>query len=489
MMIWLAKRRHLLLVLILAGFHMLVWERGLAGDGWGYFSTIESMIEDHDLDLTNNRYAVTNGIGYQASIGKWVAQYPPGLALFDAPMYLLGKLAYARGWVHPRIPEGKMRSAYKEVNAQTLTRIMFVVLSHNLYALLAIVLIDLTLRRLGFSDGWSALVTALAFFGSQLHFYAQNGMSHAVSTCWSAAAAAALAGICVQPEGRVRRWYRLGLAVGAVTIIRYAGVFFSFPVGLVLLVLYRGSFRRLIGHGLVFSAGMLSVLWVLPLYLKLQVGGYFASTYTPNWHFDPLNPPLWNMLFSPRHGFFWYHPFFLIVVGTLLWALVKGNYERPARRLFAGAALLGLAALGVLHGFWYSWWGDSYSQRYLTEAIPFLAPGIAIFLAHGRRAWRTAVALGLTALSYGFFLLSNAGLAYDAMENGPGMYISDYRIIFDQRMTLGQILHHLAHASFTFPAIERHALLILVAFVLVLVAYVALGRARPPRAGTAEGRA
>ena len=54
-----ARARHILLVLALAGFHMLVWERGLAGDGWGYYSTLESIVEDRDLDLTNNRYSVT----------------------------------------------------------------------------------------------------------------------------------------------------------------------------------------------------------------------------------------------------------------------------------------------------------------------------------------------------------------------------------------------------------------------------------------------
>jgi hypothetical protein len=467
---------------------MLVWERGLAGDGWGYFSTLESMIEDHDFDLTNNRYAVINGIGFHEKSQRWLAQYPPGLAIFDAPMYLLGKFAYARGWVRPSIPPEKMRTAYKQVNSQTLARIVFVILSHNLYALLAIVLIHLTLRRLGFSDGRAAFVTALAFFGSQLHFYAQNGMSHAVSTCMSAGTAAILAGICAEPEGRVGRWYRLGLTVGAGAIIRYPGALLSLPIGLALLVLYRKRFARLIGRGIVYSAGVLSVLWIIPAYLMLQLGDPFASTYTPHWHFDPVNPPLWNVLFNPRHGFFWFHPLFLLAVAGLVTVIAKGDAARPERRLFAGAGLLALAVLGTLHGTWFSWWGDSYSQRYVTEAIPFLAPGLAIFLTRGHRAWRWPLALGLTALSYGFFLLSNAGVVYDVMEGGPGQYLSDYRIIFDQRMTLGQIAHHIAQASFTLPAIERHAPLVLAAFVLILVAYAALGRVDRRSRGGPAGR-
>ncbi len=473
---FLARKRHLLLVLALAGFHMLVWERGLAGDGWGYFSTLESMIEDHDFDLTNNRYVVTNGIGFHQPTQRWLAQYPPGLALFDAPMYLLGEFAYEKGWVRPTIPPEKMRTAYKQTNSGTLTRIIFVVLSHNLYALLAIVLIDLTLLRLGFSEGEAAFAAALAFFGSQLHFYAQNGMSHAVSTCLSAGTAAILAGICAKPEGKTGRWYLLGLTVGGGAIIRYSGALFSLPVGLALLVLYRKKWAGLIGRGLVYSAGVLSLLWVMPAYLWLQVGDPFTSTYTPYWHFDPRNPPLLNVLFSPRHGFFWYHPFFLFAVGALIATVARGDRARPERRLFAGAGLLALAALASLHGYWFSWWGDSYSQRYVVEAVPFLAPGLAIFVTRGRRAWRVPLALALTALSYGFFLLSNAGLAYDAMENGPGMHLSDYRIIFDQQMTLGQILHRLARASFTLPILEHHTPLVVAGAAALLLAYGVLGR-------------
>jgi hypothetical protein len=473
---FLARKRHLLLVLLLAGFHMLVWERGLAGDGWGYFSTLESMIEDRDFDLTNNRYAVTNGIGFHEKTQRWVAQYPPGLAIFDAPMYMLGAFAYDRGWVRPAIPPEKMRAAYKEVDSRTLARIAFVVLSHNLYALLAIILIDVTLLRLGFSEGEAAFATALAFFGSQLHFYAQNGMAHAVSTCMSAGTAAILAGICGRPEGRAGRWYCLGLAVGAGAIIRYPGVLFSLPAALALLVLHRKSWAALIGRGLLFSAGLFSLLWILPVYLQLQLGDPFASTYTPHWHFDPTNPPLFNVLLNPRHGFFWFHPLFLLAVGAMVAAAVKGDRARPERRLFAGAGLLALAALATLHGYWFSWWGDSYSQRYVTEAIPFLAPGVAIFLAGGRRAWRAALALALTAVSYGFFLLSNAALVYDVMEGGPGQYLSDYRIILDQQMTLAQIGRRLAHASFTLPILQRHAALVGAGIALAALGYAALGR-------------
>ncbi len=482
----LAQWRHLLLVLVLAGLHMLVWERGLAGDGWGYFSTLESVIEDRDLDLTNNRYAVINGLSYNANVQRWVAQYPPGLALFDAPFYLAGKAAHATGWVRPQIDPARMRSAYEGVDAQTLTRILFVVLAHNVYAALALVLIHASLRRLGFRQGWAAFVTALCFFGSPLHFYAQNGMSHAVSCLMAAATAFVLAGICAQPLGAARRWFWLGVTVGGGAIVRYASGLLAIPAGLVLLVLEGRRWRRLVGRGLLFAAGLGAVIWILPVYLWLQVGDWFGSTYTPHWHVDPKAPPLYNVLLHARHGFLRYHPLFWLALAGIGVALLRSGIASPARRLFAGAGLAALVSLGTIYGVWFAWWGgDSYSQRFLTDAVPFLAPGLAIFLTRGRPPWRVSLALALTAVSYVFFLLSNAGLAYDVIPYGPGQTVSDYRYVLDQGLTLAEIWDRVTGASFTLPLLRRHATPLIALLALLLAGYAGLGRLA---AGPAGGR-
>ncbi len=486
----LARSRHILLVLALAGFHMLVWERGLAGDGWGYFSTLESMVEDHDFDLGNNRYEVINGLSYHAGVQRWVAQYPPGLAIFDAPFYMLGKLAYAQGWVRPAIAPGKMRAAYEKVTSETLALIIFVVLAHNVYALLTLLLIYATLRRLAFSPEWSAFVTALSFFASPLHFYAQNGMSHAVSCFAAAATARLLAGICVEPDGRARRWFWLGVTVGAGAIVRYASALLSVAVGLTLLAISWRRPARIVAQGLLYSAGLLAVIWILPVYLKLQVGEWFASTYSPHWHFDLKAPPLINVLVNPRHGFLLYHPlYWLAFAGTAVALFAREGVDR-ALRLMGGAALAVLVSLGLLYGFWFAWWGgDSYSQRFLTDAVPFFAPPLALFLARGRRTARVVAALCLTAVSYAFFLLSNAGLVYDVVPHGPGQTISDYRFVLDQGLTLSDVLAALARASFTLPALERHALPLGALVLLGLGTYAWLGRFahREATAGGAAG--
>ena len=489
-----ARARHILLVLAIAGFHMLVWERGLAGDGWGYFSTLESIVEDRDLDLTNNRYSVTNGLSYNAEVQRWVAQYPPGLAFFDAPFYLAGDFLYEEGLLRPSIEADKMRAAYEGVDSRILARIIFVVLAHNVYALLALVLIYGTLTRLGFSSGWAAFVTALSFFGSPLHFYAQNGMSHAVSCFMAAASAFVLSGLCAEPLGRARRWFWLGMTVGGGAIVRYASVFLSIPVGVVLLVLERKRLGSLFGKGLLFSAGLCAVGWILPVYLKIQTGKWFYSTYSPNWNFDISAPPILNVLLHERHGFLLYHPLYWFALAGIGVAFFRREGIDPALRLMSGAGLVALLSLGFVYGIWFAWWGgNSYSQRFLTDLIPFLAPGLALFLTQGWRAWRVTVAIILTAISYVFFLLSNAGLVYDIVPNGPGQTLLDYRFILDQGMSFMEIRSRLADASFTLPLIQKHGIAFLLVIGNLLLAYLWLRSVdiggRSARRRAAEGNA
>src|SRR4051812_11874644 len=81
-------------VLLLTALHMLVFDRGLGGDGWASFAALESLIDDGDLYLENNLRGVDNGIVPTAS-GHRVMQYPPGILLLDLPPFLAGRVADA----------------------------------------------------------------------------------------------------------------------------------------------------------------------------------------------------------------------------------------------------------------------------------------------------------------------------------------------------------------------------------------------------------
>ena len=52
------SRYFILIVLLGIAGHMLLFEQGLGGDGWGYYATCESVWIDGDLNLDNNMYGV-----------------------------------------------------------------------------------------------------------------------------------------------------------------------------------------------------------------------------------------------------------------------------------------------------------------------------------------------------------------------------------------------------------------------------------------------
>src|SRR6202035_5530565 len=150
-------------VLLLAALHMLVFDRGLGGDGWASFAALESIVDDGDLWLENNQRGVMNGLVRSPS-GHLVMQYPPGILILDLPPFLAGGAAdailptrwHGNGAELP--PAGRVpRRVFLSAAA--------IVLARNAATLLGLLWLALALRRLGFGEKISAAATALAFFG------------------------------------------------------------------------------------------------------------------------------------------------------------------------------------------------------------------------------------------------------------------------------------------------------------------------------------
>src|ERR1700730_7609588 len=80
----------LLAVLAAAALHMLVFDRGLGGDGWAGFSVLTSLFDDHDLWLEDNHRGQLNGL-IANSAGPLASHSPPGGVLLDAPPFAAGR--------------------------------------------------------------------------------------------------------------------------------------------------------------------------------------------------------------------------------------------------------------------------------------------------------------------------------------------------------------------------------------------------------------
>src|SRR3954447_6227651 len=171
------RRNPLWVVLFLAALHMLVFDRGLGGDGWAGFATLESLADDGDPWVENQTRGVMNGL-VGAPGGHLVMQYPPGVLALDALPFLAGRAAdrlLPAGWLAGgfdlppagRVPRGIFLSAAA------------IVLARNAATLLGLAWVFLALRRLGLTDKVAAAATALTFFGGPLIFYSLVGMTHA----------------------------------------------------------------------------------------------------------------------------------------------------------------------------------------------------------------------------------------------------------------------------------------------------------------------
>lgn len=452
-------RRDLAALVLLVLAHCALFEGGLGGnDGWGYFANIESLVEDRDLDLSNNlspkgRDGVEGGavgtadgrlggVPHPTVPGRVVNSYPLGKALADLPFYLAGRAAGALldGVRFPSMTG----TPYEGMPPRRMICALALVLGSNLMAALGVALTFLALVQSGFTRPVAWAASALAFFASPMPFYAVNAMSHALAT----ALAAAMLLVWVRAGGRPgsRDALVLGVLAGAAVSVRYASAGLVPILGLLVLG-GPGGWRGASGRALAFAAGLAALSWIEPLRNWRELGHPMHTLYpalgdTLIWRFPGLDwaayLPVLNLFIAPIHGILWWSPLLGVAMAGMVRLLVPGP-RRPVA-VMAWALLLGHAVLSGIGGSYHA--GSGFSQRYLCEAMPCWALGLAWGLeaAPRRRLAAAAFAL-LAAWNYALFLLSNARLARLSPEGTRlGWWMSDYLHVFDQGMGPGAIL-------------------------------------------------
>jgi hypothetical protein len=427
--------RRLAAVLLLSALHMLVFDRGLGGDGWASFAALESLVGDGDLHLENNLRGVSNGI-VPVPGGHRVMQYPPGILLLDLPPFLAGRAIDALlpgSW----LAQGAELPPVGRVPRRVALEAAAIVLARNLATLLGLFWLALALRRLGWSEGIVAAAVAATFWGGPLLFYSLVGMTHAPTF----ALASLLALLLVRQREGARRQRFLaalsaGLALGLATLVRYGAV--GLLPAAVLAVLsgesgdpdggrsHRARFGALVALG-TLGAGFVLPLLFLPLYWHAASGSWSPTGYGGAWRLTLASP--WNVLFSPHHGLFVFHPALLVAALGLGWAAVAEIRRREVGMgTVAGLAFLGIS---VLHGWWSEWANvGGYGQRFLIDALPFLGFGFArVFGAPSRQGKRIAgIAAGIAiAFGYLLFLTAVAGLVPPPAPDPWPQRLSDYR--------------------------------------------------------------
>ena len=164
-------------MLLAVAAHMLVFDRGLGGDGWASFATLEALAGRGVPWVEGENRGVMNGL-VRTPEGHLVLQYPPGILALDALPFLAGR-ALDRGLPARWMANGAELPPAGRVPRGVFLSAAMIVLARNGATLLGLLWIVRALRRLGTSEGIAAAAAALAFFGGPLIFYSLVGMSHA----------------------------------------------------------------------------------------------------------------------------------------------------------------------------------------------------------------------------------------------------------------------------------------------------------------------
>lgn len=427
--------RLLAAALILAALHMLVFDRGLGGDGWAGFALLESIADDGDVWLENNHRGVMNGLLGTPS-GHLVMQYPPGIAVLDAAPFWAGRALdrilparfMAGGAPLPpagNVPRGVFLSA------------ALIVLARNAAVLLGLAWIGFALRRLGLPERRTAAAVALTLFGGPLLFYSLVGMTHAPT--FALAALLLLLLVRQRETGSVPLAFAAGVVIGTAVLVRYSAVALL-PPALLTLCAEPDRWRRpaacLAGFGI--------FLLPLPFWWHALFGSWLPPPYGGRWVLTAASP--WNVLFGPVHGLFLFHPALLCAAAGI--AFLK----LPRWRLIAAVWFLSVA---LLHGCWSeSANPGGYGQRFLIDALPALALGFAGWLQLGAgRRLRIALVLAFTLAGWLLFFAAVGGLVTPPAPFPWPQRLGEYTVLVRHPPGLSETRQAIERSSFVVRAL------------------------------------
>jgi len=423
-----------ILIFLLISFHMIVFEQGMGGDGWGYYAVTESIIKDKDLNLDNNIYGVYNGFTKDPKTGRWITQYPPGTSLMDIPFFFcVTKISqkFNLRFPAPALPES---AGAKNIPDSIMPGIIGIIAAHNFYTLLGLLFVYFTLRINGFSSLASSLIVFAGYLASPLHFYGQSGMSHANSFCVLSTIVWLYARLV--RSHNISLWFFIGLLCALATSVRLPNAlmiiisFFS--------ILYM-SIDKKIRSIFLLGAGFMCLIPVIPLFYILH-SNHISSSYSGSFFFD--RPPLINILFSPHRGFMIFHPLFLLVIPGVIYYLSSKKFSSDSRIVML-FALFSAFSISAIYGYFGEWWGSgSYSQRYLTDFTGMFIVCMASVYKSQKPLNIAVIIFTVTAVlfSYCLFIISISQVIEFPNNEIWARYITDFKYFFQQGITPKQII-------------------------------------------------
>ncbi len=424
----------------------LVWS-----DGLPYFLYARSAVLDLDTDITNeynkldaqypadtkSMIPLRDWTRRDSRTGNIIAPWPVGAGLVMVPFYASG---YA-------VELAVAGISNRQADSYGLIPQFFFCFGSLAYGLLGFWAMFLCCREVaGNSAAYLASLGVIAGGPAFFYIFFNPSMAHASSLgLISLLTLLWLRQWCngANPRGLVY----LGLLIGTAFTVRYQNALFGIlPLALMIREMRRSPFPRLLLMG---GSGLAALL--IPLSIQLLHSYYWGTTADPastqqagvvigHYPFDLSSPYFFHVLFSSRHGTFYWAPALALGLIGLLWAARRQSWAWPLlTALLANVYLIG--ALGMAYselstgtGYepdWNNHWNGapSFGMRYLTECAPLFAIGLAVLIKSstkwlGKLFWPLLLSLlviwnGLLILAYGAETISRSySLTYRDMLFG-----------------------------------------------------------------------
>jgi hypothetical protein len=344
--------------------------------GWDdsfYYFWLPSAVIDHDLDFTNQLAtsgtidATTRDIALtlpRTRTGLLESKYPPGWALGCLPFFL-------------------MAHAFTPPNATGFEPVYLVAvwLGQLFYAAIGLWLAIRLLAR-NFELRIATLAVLTVWLASPLVYYQSARLSMSHSQVFTLAVAVFWFALKIwDGDSRTRNWVLLGLTAALLVVTRNAAVVYLALPGFVIL-------RRLrtIKAAIALLVGAAGPVCVQLIAWKIIFGSWLAYSYGGE-RLDFSHLHLADVLFSARHGWFYWHPLLMIsVVSFCVW-----GWKRMEGQLWG----ISLIAIILINAAWPTWWlGSSFGHRGFEVATFFAMVGFANLLNFTQKApvWRRGLA-------------------------------------------------------------------------------------------------
>jgi len=354
----------------------------IRSDGKYYYIWARSILLDGDIDFRDD-YSIVYESGelprsesaVRTPRGYVVDKYPIGMAILEAPGFLIGDFV-ARHVVHS--PTDGWSPPYQVAVVWSLFALYFA----------SFVLLYRAMLYLGAGRMWAFCFSLMSLLGTNLiHYVAyEPTMAHAAGV----AVFNILLFLAARWAGRDRPirvgdGMLLGILIGLFFLIRNTNVLLVPVLAVIIWTRRRAPFGEVVP--MVVGAAATAVLQPVSLWFlwgRLRFSTYFYESFTSGWS------GVLGVVASARHGLFVYDQWYAV----LLLIAACGILRQPQTRRVCIAAIASFVMLTIANGTWCCWWfGSSFGGRAFIETLPLLSFVAALSVSRSRIGRKTTIAL------------------------------------------------------------------------------------------------